>query len=186
MRKTKWCMAVCMVVYGSLLLVQAQVREQSAGPGCVKVQGRIHESIIPAPNDPFGRVVGPVTGSLEGVATAIITNLSPTPTGLQATTEDIIVTEDGDKIFFDGSALFTPIPGLNPAEGHFTDNLTLTVGIQRKVGNDTVTFSGTGKFDQATGTLTVTGEGHFLFLNPLQGNGFFQLRYSGTICGVTR
>ncbi len=184
MKSLKLMLMVCLIVSAALVAAQAQDRAQSTAPGCENVRGRIYEAIVPAPNDPFGRVAGAVFGRVDGVATAIITSIAPTSTGLHATTEDIIVTPSGDKLFFTGDANFTPIPGTNPTEGHFTDDLTLTVGVQRSVNNATVTFPGTGKFAHATGSLKVTGEGHFLFVNPLTGNGYFQLRYEGQICGL--
>lgn len=142
----------------------------SGQSNCQNVQGQAQHTLIPAPNDPFGRIIGPATGTLKSVVTAFITKLTFRPDGaIDATTVDLWVMSPQDQITFDGRATFTPVPG-QPI-GTVSDQLTMTVR------------SGTGQFEGATGTIAVTGFGYNLF-GPDAGPGktYFQLNYSGSIC----
>ena len=142
----------------------------SGQTNCQNVSGQAQHTLIPAPNDPFGRIIGPASGTLKSVITAFITNLTFRPDGaIDATTVDLWVLSPQDQITFDGRATFTPVPG-QPV-GTVNDQLTLTVR------------SGTGQFEGATGTIAVTGIGYNLF-GPDAGLGktYFQLNYSGSIC----
>jgi hypothetical protein len=126
--------------------------------------------LIPAPNDPFGRIIGPNTGTLKGAVTAIVTTLTPTPSGaFEVTTSDLWVFSPEDQILFSGQATFTPVAG-QPV-GTVTDRLRLTVS------------RGTGQYEGATGTIDVTGTGFNLFgPNAGPGKTYFQLNYTGQIC----
>jgi hypothetical protein len=143
----------------------------SSGQGnCQAVQGQAQFILIPAPNDPFGRILGPASGSLRAAITAIVTNLTfRTDGAIDATSIETWVMSPQDQITFDGRATFTPVPG-QPV-GTVADQLTLTVK------------SGLGQFEGATGTIAVTGTGYNLF-GPDAGPGktYFQVSYSGSIC----
>jgi hypothetical protein len=142
----------------------------SGQSNCQAVQGQTQHVLIPAPNDPFGRIIGPASGTLKSAVTAFITSLTFRPDGtIDATTVDLWVVSPQDQITFEGRATFTPVPG-QPV-GTVTDQLTMTVR------------SGTGQFEGATGTVAVTGLGYNLF-GPDAGLGktYFQLNYSGSIC----
>jgi len=137
-----------------------------AEPGCKVVQGKILEVQIPAANEPFGRVLGSVTGALVGSKTAILTSLQPgAPGTLEADTQDIFVTNDGDMLVTTGFAVFTFI-----GPGTVSDLLTLEVD----------GASSTGRFAGATGTIIVTGTGFNLGQGP--GSTSFDLEYSGQLC----
>lgn len=141
-----------------------------SGGNCKNVSGHIVESVLPfaAPNDPFGRVLGTVTGVLNGSKTAILTSFVPGEGGvINATSMDIFVTKSRDLLWATGVAVFTPIPG-QPL-GSFHDDLTLTV------------LGGTGKFLNATGTIQIVGESQGLF-SPTPGDAYFDLDYSGQVC----
>ena len=136
---------------------------------CQNVQGQAQFILIPAPNDPFGRIIGPATGTLRAAITAFVTNLTFRPDGaIDATSIETWVISPQDQITFDGRATFTPIAG-QPA--NVSDRLTLTVK------------SGKGQFEGATGTIVVTGTG-FNLLGPDAGPGktYFQVNYTGSIC----
>jgi hypothetical protein len=157
---------VCAFILGTALTPQMGF---SAG-NCKNVSGHIVETLLPfgAPNDPLGRVLGTVTGVLNGSKTAILDSLVPGPGGvLTATTKDIFVTNTRDLLWASGVAVFTPIPGQPP--GFFTDDLTLTI------------VGGSGKFEGATGTIKVVGRSENLF-SPNPGDAFFDLDYRGEVC----
>jgi hypothetical protein len=142
----------------------------SGQSNCQNVQGQAQFILIPAPNDPFGRILGPASGSLRAAITAIVTNLTFRPDGaIDATSIETWVMSPQDQITFDGRATFTPVPG-QPV-GTVADQLTLTVK------------SGLGQFEGAAGTIAVTGTGYNLF-GPDAGPGktYFQVSYSGSIC----
>ena len=146
----------------------------SSGQGnptnCQNVAGQAQFILIPAPNDPFGRILGPATGSLRAAITAIVTNLTFRPDGaIDATSVEQWVMNERDQLTFNGRATFTPVPG-QPV-GTVSDQLTLTVA------------GGLGEFEGATGRIDVTGTGYNLF-GPDAGPGktYFQVSYSGSIC----
>jgi hypothetical protein len=140
--------------------------EVRAEPGCKVVKGKILEVQIPAPNEPFGRVLGSVTGALVGSKTAILTSLQPgAPGTLEADTQDIFVTKEGDMLVTTGFAVFTFI-----GPGTVSDLLTLEVD----------GAASTGRFAGATGTIIVTGTGFNLGQGP--GATSFDLEYSGQLC----
>ena len=63
-----------LIVLGVMVCVPATSFAQQT---CTNVSGRIFERVLPnnaAPNDQLGRVLGTVTGSLEGAKTAMITS----------------------------------------------------------------------------------------------------------------
>ncbi len=138
---------------------------------CKKVNGHALWTLIPAPNDPFGRILGPSTGDLKASISAIINSLVADPgTGvITAESLEVWVLGATDIFIANGHATFTPIPG-QPI-GTVQDNLTLTV------------VGGTGEFAGATGTINVTGTGHNIFgPNAGPGKGFFDVDYKGTVC----
>src|SRR5262249_6295822 len=137
---------------------------------CRNEAGQAQFILIPAPNDPFGRILGPASGTLKAAITAFVTNLTFRPDGaIDATSVELWVMGPQDQVTFNGGAQFPPVPG-QPV-GTVRDQLTLTVA------------SGTGEFEGATGTINVTGTGYNLF-GPDAGPGktYFQVSYSGSIC----
>jgi hypothetical protein len=144
----------------------------SGNDGCKQVTGKAVWTLVPAPNDPLGRVVGPSTGNLKAATSAYLTSLAPNPDGsLHATSVETWVLGPQDIIQFAGDATFTPVP--DAPIGTVSDDLTLTA------------IGGSGKYAGVTGTLHVTGTGYNLF-GPGAGPGssFFEVSYQGTICTV--
>ena len=142
----------------------------SGQSNCQNVQGSAQFILIPAPNDPFGRILGPSTGSLKAAITAIVTNLTFNANGtIDATSTELWVLSPQDQILFNGQATFTPVAG-QPI-GTVADRLRLTVN------------RGTGQYEGATGAIDVTGTGFNLF-GPDAGPGktYFQVNYTGQIC----
>lgn len=155
-------LVVCILV--AALPAVAQVPE-----GCREVNGSALWSLIPAPNDKFGRILGPSIGDLPATITAIITNLVPSPNGvLTADSEEIWVLSPKDIITFKGHATFTPL-FFTPV-GTFSDSLTLTA------------TGGFGRFAKVTGTIEVRGTGYGITAGP--GSGYFDVKYKGTLCGI--
>ncbi len=137
-------------------------------PHCDRVEGKAVWTLIPAPNDPLGRVLGPATGDLKAAVSAYLTSLGPQPDGtLKATSVETWVLGAQDVITFDGVAIFTPFG----TDGNVRDALTLTVS------------GGSGDYAGATGQIEVRGIGYNL-LGPGAGPGssFFDVRYKGAIC----
>jgi hypothetical protein len=124
---------------------------------CHQVRGSIAETRIPS-NDPLGRLLGTVTGVLNGASTVFIT--SPPP---NVTSYDVFVTTAGDVLVATGASTRTPIPG-EPTE--FISHVDLTV------------IGGFGKYADATGTMTFDGIAHTATVPPT-----FDLVYKGTVCG---
>ncbi len=134
---------------------------------CKSVNGQAVWSLIPAPNDPFGRVLGPSTGDLKAAVSANLTSFVPQPDGsFKTTSVEVWVFGPKDMLIFAGNATFTPIPG-QPA-GTVDDQNTLTV------------IGGFGAYAGATGTVQVSGTGYNLFSGP--GQGYFDVKYKGNIC----
>lgn len=170
--------AICLAAFSTA------ASAQDKKPRCREVSGEGLWAVVPAPNDPLGRVAGPVTGSLKGAVTAYLTTLVPGPAGIAADSVEVWVMDDEGKpkkapaigapqntIVFNGKAVFVPIP-LQP-EGTVTDNLTLTVA------------AGTGIYAGATGKIEVKGTGYNLFgPNAGPGSTHFRIEYKGEICRV--
>jgi hypothetical protein len=150
-------------------LVAFPAAAQTTTPGCRDVAGSALWSLIPAPNDPFGRIMGPAIGDLNASITAIITKLTPSPSGvLAADSEEIWVLSPTDIIVFKGKATFTPSFMQTPTT--FADELTLTA------------VAGFGRYAKVTGTINVKGTGYGITEGP--GKGYFDIRYKGTLCGI--
>lgn len=152
------CLAVCGIVTSAV------------ASECKNVSGNIDETIIPAPNDPFGRTLGTVEGVLNGSSTVIITSFTPFPPApfitLAITSLNVFRTKDGDTLIGTGAGTITPIPGKPP--GEFFENVTITI------------VGGSGKYTGATGSIVISGEGHMVFAGP--GVGTFNISYSGSVC----
>ncbi len=157
-RNRRITLVLCLAVLGTAFEARAE---------CQNVRGGITETIIPSPNDAFGRALGNVNGVLNGSFTAVITSLNPSPNVLNATSFDAFVTNRGDMLTATGAIALTPVPGKPP--GEFTSNATLTV------------TGGSGKYAGATGTIAFEGEAHNLFGGP--GVGTFDSIYRGSVCG---
>ncbi len=141
------------------------------GSDCQPVHGKIQWTVIPAPNEPFGRVLGSVTGLLAGPSTDSIQSVSVGPGGVTTTVDfPIFMTGKNDLLFGESHATFIPLPG---PVGFVSDSQTITI------------TGGTGKFSGATGVINADGVGHNLF-GPEAGPGstFFTLDYDGAVCGV--
>ena len=97
MRNAKTALALCVVMLGTAIEARAD---------CKYIRGGIAETLIPS-NDPIGRLLGTVTGVLNGASTVFIT--SPPP---NVTSYDVFVTTAGDVLIATGvSAPRTPVPG---------------------------------------------------------------------------
>jgi hypothetical protein len=147
------------------LVSTASVESQTEGQTCTSVNGKIFERVSPnnaVPNDPFGRVVGTVTGSLAGAETATLTS---DPRQNPIGTINAFATDRG-LLIATGSAVFSPLGNVPGGPSVVGDALELTV------------TSGTGEFAGATGTIRATGVG--LSVSP--GQGEFVLDYTGRIC----
>ena len=137
---------------------------------CKDVDGHAVWTVIPAPNDPLGRILGPSTGDLQAAVSTFLTSLVPQPDGsLQGTSVDVWVLDLQNILIFNGKTTLTPIPGA--PVGTVSESTTLTVA------------GGTGKFAGATGVLHVTGTGFNVF-GPKAGpgSGYFDVNYKGNIC----
>ena len=165
MKKTFVMLAVSLAA--SLFATTAAAQTQK---GCHVVVGTAVWNLIASPNDALGRVLGPTTGTLQGAVSAYLTSLAPQPDGsFIATSKETWSLAPGDLIFFDGKATFTPVAGA--PVGTVLDTLTLTAA------------SGTGRYANAYGTITVTGIGYNLFgPNAAPGATYFLVSYMGTIC----
>jgi hypothetical protein len=116
------------------------------------------ETIIPSPNDTYGRTLGTVDGVLKGVSTAVVTS----PDGSKSS--DVIVTNRGDILTGTGAINLAPVPG-NSTE--FTVNVILTI------------TGGSGRYSGATGSLNYMGLAQFSSATT----GTFDLIYRGSVCG---
>jgi len=152
-RSSKAALAVCLAVLGTAIQARAD---------CQHVRGSDVETIIPSPNDPFGRALGIVNGVLNGASTAVVTSSSPD--GLHATSFDVFVTNRGDILTATGVVTFTPAPG---SSSEFTENATLTI------------TGGSGEYKGASGTITLEGKAVF----DSTGGGTFYVIYKGSVCG---
>ncbi len=158
-RITKIAIVLCFAAVGTA--IQARADSQS-------VHGTITDTVIPSPNDPDGRVLGIVHGVLNGAGTTLVTSVdtSSSPV-LKATCVDILVTNRGDMLTGTGVVTLTPVPGKPP--GEFEENEVLTV------------TGGSGKYDGATGTITLEGQAHNFFGGP--GVATVDLIYQGSVSG---
>ena len=129
-RYTQLALMLCVAVAGTAVEARAD---------CHKVRGSIAETSIPS-NDQFGRLVGTVTGVLNGASTVFIT--SPPP---NVTSYDVFLTTAGDVLIATGVPTRTPVPG---EPGEFISHADLTV------------VGGFGKYAEATGTMTFDGRTH--------------------------
>jgi hypothetical protein len=153
-----------------LCLVAAPAAAQTRGGiTCVEVSGKINEFILPqsaAPNDPFGRILGTVRGSLQGSTTAFLTSFQPSPNGdVRITVTDTFSTEEGNQLITKGAANWTAVK-----PGFLKVDLTLVVA------------GGTGKYQDATGSIKVLGIGN----NIAPGTGQFIQEYRGQLCTPTQ
>jgi hypothetical protein len=132
---------------------------------CSEVSGKFNELILPqdsAPNDPAGRILGNVDGSLAGATTAFITALRPGLNGgLSVTTNNAFATLEGNILLANGSGDWAFI-----RNGFYQVELTLTI------------TGGTGKYAGATGTIRTLGVGN----NVGPGTGQFLQEYRGQVC----
>jgi hypothetical protein len=135
--------------------------------GCERVSGQIIWSVIPAANDPFGRVLGSISGSLEGATTDTITAfLAAGPDGITTSDLPIFWLGPNDIITATSIAKFTTTS--NPDVVNDEQTITIT--------------GGTGKYAGATGTIAAKGKGHFLFPAHVVGQTFFKVDYAGEVC----
>ncbi len=154
---TTLALTLCLAALGTGIEARADARAD-----CKQVRGSDVETIIPAPNDPFGRTLGIVNGVLAGASSALVTSSSPD--GLKATSLDVFVTNGGDILTATGAVTLTPVPG---SSSEFTESAILTV------------TGGSGKYDGATGTIKLEGKAVF----DSSGGGTFDVIYQGSVCG---
>jgi hypothetical protein len=138
--------------------------------GCKRVHGDVDLTLIPSPNDPFGRSMGTSTGSLKGAVSSVLTSIAPTGGGaLDVASLETLVTGPGDVVTSTATSTYTPIP-------------STPIGTMSVVTTQTI-VGGFGKYAGATGTLQVTGTGYNVFgPDAGPGNTHFDLKYDGTIC----
>lgn len=162
---------VCLAAFPAALpSLAGDERDRDGDTRCKRVNGHATWTLIPAPNDQFGRILGPSTGDLRASITAIITSLTTAPSGtITAKSLEVWVLGATDLLVMDGQATFTPIPGKPIGTVH--DELTLTVA------------GGTGAYEGATGTINVEGIGRNIF-GPESGpgKGYFEVNYKGQVC----
>jgi hypothetical protein len=146
-RHTQLALVLCVAVAGTAVEARAD---------CHHVRGSIAETRIPS-NDQFGRLLGTVTGVLNGASTVFITSLTP------VRSYDVFLTTAGDVLIATGVPTRTPVPG---EPGEFITHVDLTV------------VGGSGKYAEATGTMTFDGRSHTGTVPPTA-----DLVYQGTVCG---
>ena len=150
---------------GIALLAATAAAATPVEAACSPAGGKFIEHILSrdaAPNDPAGRVVGNVDGTLQGAMTAFITSLSPARDGgFDVGTYDAFATDAGNILYIKGSGRWTFIKN-----GFYQVQLTLTI------------VGGSGAYAGATGTLTTLGVGN----NVGPGSGEFVQEYTGQIC----
>jgi hypothetical protein len=147
---------VCLAAFSLVSAARAEDNER-----CKNVNGHFVLTVIPAPNDPMGRVLGSSTGDLK--AAISVFNTSPT------TAVGVWVLGPQDILIFNGSFSATPIPGA--PVGTISISATLTVA------------GGTGKFAGASGVVQSAGTGFNVF-GPSAGPGstYLEEKYKGNIC----
>jgi hypothetical protein len=146
-RNTQLALMLCVAVAGTAVEARAD---------CHYIRGSIAETRIPS-NDQFGRLLGTVTGVLNGASTVFITSLTPVQS------YDVFLTTAGDVLIATGVPTRTPEPG---EPGEFFTHVDLTV------------VGGSGKYAEATGTMTFDGRFHTGTVPQTA-----DLVYQGTVCG---
>ena len=146
-RHTQLALMLCVAVAGTAVEARAD---------CHHIRGSIAETSIPS-NDQFGRLLGTVTGVLNGASTVYITSRNPTRS------YDVFLTTAGDVLIAEGAPPRTPVPG---EPGEFITHVDLTI------------IGGFGKYADATGTMTFDGASHTGTVPPTT-----DLVYKGTVCG---
>ena len=136
--------------------MEPEARTNRAKTREVIAWGSISETNI-GRNDQFGRLLGTVTGVLNGASTVFIT--SPPP---KVASCDVLTTA-GDVLIATGAPTRTPVPG---EAGEFISHVELTV-----VGRF-------GKYAEATGAMTFDGRSHTGTVPPTT-----DLVYQGTCVG---
>ena len=138
----------------------AAIEARAECQGGQYLRGSIAETRIASPNE--GRLLGTVTGVLNGASTVFTTGMPPNVTSF-----DTFVTTQGDMLTATGRPTRTPIPGAPP--GEFTVHVDLTI------------TGGSGKYAGATGWMTFDGQSH----NALGGVGVAHadLVYRGCVSG---
>jgi hypothetical protein len=146
-RKTIGWLAFCAIVaQGTAWAGGDRAEAAEAAGACGRVSGKAIWSLIPSPNDPFGRVLGPATGvARRGFG---LTSLAPQPDGsLRATSVETWALSSSDSSS-SGVASFaaTESADYNRLRRAFADR-------RRRI----------GPLRGATGSLTVTGMGYNIF-----------------------
>jgi hypothetical protein len=148
-KQTHVALMLCVAMAGTAVEARAD---------CHILRGSIAETRIPSANDPFGRLVGTVTGVLNGASTVYIITLGP-----PVQSYDVFLTTSGDVLLATGLPTRTPVPG---EPGEFFTHVELTI------------VGGWGKYAEATGTMTFDGTSHTTTVPPT-----VDLVYKGTVCG---
>jgi hypothetical protein len=163
MRAIKLLTCACLVIAGFAVYSPAQ----DGKPQCKQLNGKIVLTVIPAQNEPYGRLVGTIKGTLKGSTTTAIRSLNATPSNVLLTTEDnIFVLEPQEILLGEAEGEYTPIPE-EPSEVAVAQTVTFT--------------GGTGNFEDATGSMEVKGIGYDLGGGP--GLTYFEMDYDGEVCG---
>src|SRR5678815_2260857 len=130
-RYTSLALMLCVAVAGTAVEARAD---------CHNVRGSISETSIPS-DAQFSRLLGTVTGVLNGASTVFLTTPPP-----NVTSYDVFLTTAGDVLIATGvSAPRTPVPG---EPGEFISHVDLTI------------VGGSGQYAEATGTMTFDGVSH--------------------------
>jgi len=153
-RFTHLALTLCVAVAGTAIEARADCLPDMTKK---KVRGSIAETSIPS-NDPIGRLLGTVTGVLNGASTVFIT--SPPP---NVTSYDVFLTTAGDVLIATGVPTRTPVRG---EPGEFISHVDLTV------------VGGFGQYAGATGTMTLDGRAHTGAVPTTA-----DLVHQGTVCG---
>ncbi len=149
-RCTQLTLMLCVAVAGTAVEARAD---------CQYIRGGIAETAIPSSNDPIGRLLGTVTGVLNGASTVFLTTPPP-----NVTSYDVFLTTAGDVLIATGvSAPRTPVPG---EPGEFISHVDLTI------------VGGFGQYAEATGTMTFDGVSHTGTVPRTA-----DITYKGTVCG---
>jgi hypothetical protein len=156
MKRLRMLVVVCLAAFSLVPAARAEDNER-----CKDVNGHYVLTVIPAPNDPMGRLLGSSTGSLK--AAISIYQTGPT------TAVGVWVLGPQDILIFNGTFSVTPIP----------EEPVGTV----KLSASLIVLGGTGEFAGATGVVQTAGTGFNVF-GPKAGPGstYFVERYKGNIC----